>query len=38
VGEKSFDLGSARFGRVTLIVEIVVALDPADIGLLGANG
>jgi hypothetical protein len=38
VGEKSFDLGSARFGWVTLIVEIDVALDPADVGLLCAIG
>jgi hypothetical protein len=38
VGEKGFYFSGARFGRVTLIVEIDVALDPADVGLLGASG
>ena len=40
------DLGSARasassgysFGRVTHVVEVDVALDPAHLGLLGAMG
>jgi hypothetical protein len=38
VGEKGFDLGSAHFGRVTHVVEVDVALDPADVGLLRAIG
>jgi hypothetical protein len=38
VGEKGFDLGSAHFGRSTHIVEVDVALDPADVGLLRAIG
>jgi hypothetical protein len=38
VGEKGLDLRSAHLGRVTHVVEIDVALDPADVGLLGAIG
>lgn len=38
VGEKGFDLESAHFGRVTHIVEVDVALDPANVGLLRALG
>jgi hypothetical protein len=38
VGEKGFDLESAHFGRVTHIVEVDVALDPAIVGLLRALG
>ena len=38
VGEKGLDLGSVHFGRVTHVVKVDVALDPADVGLLGAIG
>jgi len=38
VGEKAFDLGSAHLGRMAHVVEIDVALDPADVGLLGTVG
>ena len=38
VGEIGFDLGGAHFGRVTHVVEVDVALDPADVGLLRAIG
>jgi len=38
VGEKGFDLGIAHFGRVAHAVEVDVAFDPADVGLLGAIG
>jgi len=38
VGEKGLDLGSAHFRRVTHAVEIDVALDLADVSLLGAVG
>jgi hypothetical protein len=38
VGEKGFDLGSAHLGWVTHIVEVDIAFDPADVGLLGTIG
>jgi len=38
VGEKGFDLGSAHVGRVTHAVEVDIAFDLADVGLLGAIG
>ena len=38
MGEKGFDLGRAHFGRVMHVVEVDVALDPANICLLRAIG
>ena len=38
MGEKGFDLRSAHSGRATHVVEVDVALDPADVGLLCAIG
>ena len=38
VGETGFDLGSAHFGGMAHVVEVDVALDPANVGLLGASG
>jgi hypothetical protein len=37
-GEKCFSLASAHFRRVARAVEVDVAFDPADAGLLGAIG
>ena len=36
MGEKGLDPGSAHVGRVTQAVEVDIAFDPADVGLLGA--
>ena len=36
--DKGRCLGSAHFGRMTRVVEVDVALDPADVGLLRAIG
>ena len=37
VGQECFYFGSAHFGRMTHAVEKDVALDPVDVGLLGAD-
>jgi len=38
VSEEGFDLGGAHLGRVALVVEEDVALDPTDVGFFGAEG
>jgi len=38
VGHERFHFGSAHFGRMADIVKEDVAFDPADVGLLSANG
>ena len=37
VGQECFYFGSAHFGRMAHAVEKDVALDPVDVGLLGAD-
>jgi hypothetical protein len=38
VGQECFHLGGAHFDRVAHVVEKDVAFDPANVGLLGADG
>ena len=38
MGQERFYFGGPHFGRVTYVVEVDVALDPVDVGLLGADG
>ena len=38
MSQERFYFGSAHFGRMADIVKEDVAFDPADVGLLGANG
>jgi hypothetical protein len=38
MGQECLYFGGAHFGRVAHVVEKDVAFDPANVGLLGANG